>query len=379
MKLILALLPILAWSQPALHITGAHTSPTYSVATSGSLPSSGCAIGEVAIVGPATATPSLYVNSTAGTCTWTALGSGTVTNSGTLTANAIVSGNGGVNITTPNTNATIDSSGNIVTPGTISGGTSGTAGSIKFYDSGGTNFTGWSAPTSLSGGCLLDIPAGDPAGQVLQFAAPSGGHCAGSWISAGGGASPYNPVSSVTWSTYGSTFTSITTTGSSFLVNETMTSVGSTPWFGRYFAVSGDWTHAFGANFGGIDWGGGLQVFGAFATDGTKIIECGPRVSNGLGYYTLFENWSGATSSALSAGPTQTNLVGKYQFGSQIYLQMSYASSTTTLVCSASFDGLRFIPLFTTTSPGFVPTGFGFSYNPDTATVNDWFSILGVN
>ena len=162
-------------------------------------------------------------------------GGGTVTNSGTLTANAIVSGNGGVNITTPNTNATIDSSGNIVTPGTISGGTSGTAGSIKFYDSGGTNFTGWSAPTSLSGGCLLDIPAGDPAGQVLQFAAPSGGHCAGSWISAGGGASPYNPVSSVTWSTYGSTFTSITTTGSSFLVNETMTSVGSTPWFGQYY------------------------------------------------------------------------------------------------------------------------------------------------
>ena len=71
MRLIaLSLFSVLAWGQ-ALHVTGAHTSPTYSVATSGSLPTTGCSINEIAVVGPATLSPSLWVNSGVGSCVWT--------------------------------------------------------------------------------------------------------------------------------------------------------------------------------------------------------------------------------------------------------------------------------------------------------------------
>ena len=69
MRFALFLIPMLAYGQ-ALHITGAHTSPTYSVATSGSLPTTGCSVGEIAVVGPATSSPVFYVNSTTGSCTW---------------------------------------------------------------------------------------------------------------------------------------------------------------------------------------------------------------------------------------------------------------------------------------------------------------------
>jgi hypothetical protein len=64
-----------------------------------------------------------------------------------------------------------------------------TAGEFKFYElaANGTEYFSWLAPDAVTTGCRLRFPAGNPSGQVLQFAAASGGICAGSWVSAGGG------------------------------------------------------------------------------------------------------------------------------------------------------------------------------------------------
>jgi len=116
-------------------------------------------------------------------------GSGTVTHTaGALAASVVVIGNNGADIKTPSNAPTVDSSGNLAVTGTISSGAgSGLAGGYAFYDTAGIKNYAWFSPTTITGsGCKLVMPAGDPANQVLQFAAPSSGICAATWVTAGG-------------------------------------------------------------------------------------------------------------------------------------------------------------------------------------------------
>lgn len=82
-------------------------------------------------------------------------------------------------------------------------GTGSTAGVINLYDSGGVNYTGFTAPSSLVTPYVLAFPSAAPtSGQSLTFAAPSGGISTGSW-SSGGGVTPsiittYNAAPSCT-------------------------------------------------------------------------------------------------------------------------------------------------------------------------------------
>jgi len=393
-----------------------------------------CATGELWFDTDATAGSNL--NLCTASNTWTAIsggGSGTVSvvSSGALTSTALVTGGGTTTLQTPSSTATLDSSGNLVVSSVSTGSsaptcTAGTAGLICLKE--GTAGTGEASAAllysktdhllyaNLNNGGEVQVPTAtstatltnktfDTAGTgnslkingtAITAVSGTGAVCLASGSSCGG-ASSYFPQytcldNSTGWSDYNygtqMTITALPNTagsncgiwaqqeGSDY-VRARVKSTGSSTFNVKYALRIGTMI-------------GDNAEAGVLVKDsGTQSVVCGLRLSSGSNRFiwrgdrytdtsttsaaeTINADWTaGGAQYAIAYNSSNAYFTGQ----GLIYVELASTNGTTT-TCRASFDGVVWIPVWSSTFLTPASTGY---YTRSGFSTTDNLYVLGTN